>query len=88
MRIDITITERGFEPKDIKVPRNRPAVLRFRRTAAKTCATEVVFDHDGVHELKDLPLNTTVELPITFAKPGTIKFSCAMNMIGGTITVQ
>jgi thiol-disulfide isomerase/thioredoxin len=86
--VDIAVTSKGFEPGDIKVPRKRPVVLRFRRSEAKTCATEVVFEHDGKHVVKDLPLDQTVELPITFEQPGTIRYGCAMDMIRGTITVQ
>jgi thiol-disulfide isomerase/thioredoxin len=79
---------KGFEPRDIKVPRKRPVVLRFTRSFDKTCATEVVFDHDGKHVVKDLPVAKTVEVKATFEQPGTIKYGCAMKMIGGTITVQ
>jgi thiol-disulfide isomerase/thioredoxin len=86
--VDIAVTAKGFEPRDIKVPRKRPVVLRFTRSFDKTCATEVVFDHDGKHVVKDLPIAKTVEVKATFEQPGTIKYSCAMKMIGGTITVQ
>jgi thiol-disulfide isomerase/thioredoxin len=86
--IEIVANERGYAPSDIKVPRNRPIVLRFRRTAAKSCATEVIFEHDGKRVVKDLPLDKSVDLAITFEQRGTITYRCAMNMFTGTITVQ
>jgi plastocyanin domain-containing protein len=38
--------------------------------------------------IKDLPLDKTVDVAVTFEQPGTITYHCAMNMIRGTITVQ
>jgi thiol-disulfide isomerase/thioredoxin len=86
--VDIAVTSAGFVPKNVDVPRGRKVVLRFRRTEEKTCATEVVLDHDGTRVIRDLPLGRVVELALTFTKPGTIRYSCAMNMIHGTITVK
>jgi thiol-disulfide isomerase/thioredoxin len=86
--VEIAVTAKGFEPRDIKVARKRPVVLRFRRSFEKTCATEVVFDHDGKHVVKDLALDKTVDVAVTFERPGTITYHCAMDMIRGTITVQ
>jgi plastocyanin domain-containing protein len=63
-------------------------VLRFKRTVQKTCATEVAFEHDGKRVLKDLPLDKTVDIALTFEQPGTIRYHCAMDMFRGTITVQ
>lgn len=89
LRIAIEITDKGFVPADVAVPRGRPVVLRFVRKAAKTCATEVVLEYRGKPLVKDLPLDTPVELALTFDKPGTIEYGCAMKkMIGGTITVR
>src|SRR5262249_47468865 len=86
--IEIIAADKGFAPNDIKVPRKRPVVLRFRRSSDKTCATEVIFDHDGKREIKDLPLGKSIDIAVTFEQPGTITFHCAMDMHRGTITVQ
>ncbi len=86
--IEIAADDKRFDPRDIKVPRKRPVVLRFRRTVEKSCATEVFFDHDGKHELRELPFDKPVDFAITFEQPGTITYRCAMNMFSGTITVQ
>jgi thiol-disulfide isomerase/thioredoxin len=84
----ITATERGFEPGTITVPRNTPVTLRFTRTAERTCATEVAFQHDGKNELVALPLGKTVNLTVTFKAPGSVTYTCAMNMFKGTIVVR
>lgn len=86
--IEIAATERGFEPAAITVPHGRSVVLRFTRTSDKTCATDVVIDHDGQHVIQDLPLNKPIAIPLVFAQPGTITYTCGMAMFHGTITVQ
>jgi plastocyanin domain-containing protein len=84
----ISATERGFEPGTITVPRGRPVTLRFTRTAERTCATEVAFQHDRKSELVALPVGKAVDLTVTFKAPGTVTYTCAMNMFSGTIIVR
>jgi plastocyanin domain-containing protein len=62
--------------------------LRFERKVEGTCATEVVMVVGGETIERELPLDTPVALTLTFRKPGTIKFACAMDMFRGTITVR
>ncbi len=87
-RFQIAVTSAGFEPKNVNVPRGKPVVLTFERQVDRTCATEVVMVVDGKKIERDLPLNQPVELAITFPAAGTVQYSCAMDMIRGTITVQ
>ncbi|MEJ7596442.1 MAG: cupredoxin domain-containing protein [Kofleriaceae bacterium] len=87
-RFDIVVTSAGFEPKNVTVPRGKPVVLRFERRVERTCGTEVVMTVDGKKIEKELPLNMPVELAMTFKTAGTVKYSCSMDMIRGTITVQ
>jgi thiol-disulfide isomerase/thioredoxin/plastocyanin len=84
----ITVTAKGFEPNDVRVPAGRPVKLRFLRKYERTCATEIVMEHGGKKLVKDLPLNKTVELTLTFPKPGRVGYACAMDMIRGSITAQ
>jgi plastocyanin domain-containing protein len=44
--------------------------------------------HGGKKLVKDLPLNKTVELTLTFPRPGRVGYACAMDMIRGSITAQ
>lgn len=87
-RVEITVTEKGFEPEQIKVPANKPVTLVFRRTTDKTCAKQVVIKISDTRKIeKDLPLNKTVEIAATFPKAGQLSYTCSMDMIRGTLTV-
>jgi plastocyanin domain-containing protein len=84
----IAVTAKGFEPSDVAVPAGKPITLRFLRTVASTCATEVVMEVGGRKIVKDLPLNRPVELTLTIPGPGRIGYACAMHMIRGSITAR
>jgi plastocyanin domain-containing protein len=85
----ITVTEHGFEPAAIIVPRGVPVTLRFHRKVEKTCATEVIMTVDGKQLRVDLPLDKPVEMRVTFPTAGAVEYGCAMDhMVKGTITVR
>jgi plastocyanin domain-containing protein len=87
-RVEITVTEKGFEPDQIKVSANKPVTLVFRRTTEKTCAKKVVIKVSDTQKIeKDLPLDTVVEVNATFPKAGQLSYTCSMNMIRGTLSV-
>ncbi len=86
--VQIVVTSKGFEPNNVTVPAGKLVTLRFERKFEKTCATEVVMEVDGKKIVKDLPLNKRVDLTLTFTKPGVVRYSCAMDMIRGSITVR
>jgi thiol-disulfide isomerase/thioredoxin len=87
-RFSITVTEKGFEPAALAVPRGTPVVLTFHRKTDKTCATEVIFEHDGKKVMKELPLGKPVSIELTFQRAASITYACAMNMIRGTLNVR
>ena len=88
-RIEISVTSRGFEPGKIQVPAGQPVNLVFTRKTDRTCAKRVVIQlGDGKKVEKDLPLDTAVEILVTFAKKGELAYACAMDMITGVILVQ
>ena len=88
-RIDIKVTDKGFEPADVAVPAGKPVTLVFERKTEQTCAKEVVLTmDDGKKVEKALPMNTPVEIATTFPKAGKLGYACGMDMIKGTITVQ
>lgn len=88
-KVDIAVTENGFEPAKFKVKAGEPVKLAFTRKTDKTCATEVVLDPgDGQKIEKKLPLNETVEVEVKFAKAGEVKYACGMDMVTGIITVE
>ncbi len=88
-RIDIAVTETGFEPKKVTVKKGEEVTLSFTRTSDTTCATEVVVhvnEKDTVE--KKLPLNEAVPVTVTFSKTGELGYACGMNMHKGVIVVQ
>ncbi|MEZ4401587.1 MAG: cupredoxin domain-containing protein [Kofleriaceae bacterium] len=84
----ITVTERGFEPATVTVPRGRPVTLRFTRTTDRTCATEVVMTVAGRRREHPLPRDRAVDVKLPASQPGTITYACAMDMIRGTVVVK
>ena len=88
-RFDIAVTKRGFEPDNITVPASTPLTLVFTRKTDQTCSKSVVIVIDDKQRIeRDLPLDTAVEIAVTFPKPGKLGFACGMNMSRGTIVVQ
>jgi plastocyanin domain-containing protein len=88
-RIAIAVTEQGFEPANIQVPRQKPVTLVFDRQTDQTCAKQVVIDLGGGNKVeRDLPLHEQVAVAVAFPKAGTLSYACGMDMIKGTITVQ
>jgi plastocyanin domain-containing protein len=88
-RIDIVVTKRGFSPDSINVPANKPVTLVFKRTTDQTCTKSVVLTLDDGKKLeRELPLDTPVEVPVTFPKAGKLGYACSMNMTKGIIIVQ
>ena len=87
-RVDIAVTENGFEPATVSVPAGQPVILVFTRKTDKTCAKEVVLQIDDNKIEKPLPLDQPVEVAVTFPKAGELEYACGMDMIRGVIRVE
>jgi plastocyanin domain-containing protein len=87
-RIDIAVTEDGFTPDHITVVKGRSYALVFDRKTDETCAKKVVVDTGAKKIEKDLPLDKAVEIDVRFTKSGELSYSCGMDMVHGTISVQ
>ena len=88
-KVQISVTEKGFEPDSVDVPAGKPVTIVFTRKTDKTCAKAVVVDLGGGKKVtKDLPLDKTVEVSATFAKTGELSYACGMDMIHGVMTVN
>lgn len=88
-RIDISVTQAGFEPDKISVTKGEKVTLAFTRKTDKTCAKEVIVhvnDKDMVK--KALPLNEEVPITVVFAKSGELRYECGMRMLGGVVVVR
>lgn len=84
--IDVTVTEKGFEPSSIDLKSGQPVVLKVTRKTDSTCATEIQIPSKKVK--KDLPLNETVSIDLGKVKKGDLNFACGMNMIKGQLHVK
>ncbi len=74
-RIDIHVTEKGFEPASITVPAKAPVVLVFQRDTDATCTKSVVIKLDESKRIeRALPLKTPVEIAVTFPKAGKLGY--------------
>ena len=84
--VAISVTDDGFTPANVKVKKGQPVSLVVTRMTDETCAKAIKLPDLGVQ--KDLPLNQPVTIAFTPTKSGDIKYSCAMDMMGGVITVE
>ncbi|MFN7928526.1 MAG: cupredoxin domain-containing protein [Blastocatellia bacterium] len=84
--ITVKITKKGFEPKELSLPRGVPVRLIFIRQTAQTCGTEVTFP--TYHITKPLPLHKPVSIEFTPTEEGTLNFTCGMDMLRGKVVVQ
>ncbi|MCB0379194.1 MAG: cupredoxin domain-containing protein [Bdellovibrionales bacterium] len=85
--VEVTVTNKGFEPSKISAKAGEPITLNITRKAKITCAKKITVPSMNIE--KELPFNKTVAVAITPSKKGEIKFGCAMKqMLGGVIIVE
>ncbi len=84
--VHLTVTQEGFEPSTVSVKAGQPVKLIVTRKVARTCATDIVMRDFGVNQ--PLPLDKPVTVTVTPAKRGSYRFSCAMNMVAGTLKAE
>ncbi|HEY0712448.1 MAG TPA: cupredoxin domain-containing protein [Polyangia bacterium] len=85
--VQISITDKGFEPAMVSLKKGEPVRLVFTRKTERTCATSVEFDEPKVK--KELLLNQPVEVILTPSKSGDLTYGCAMDkMVGGKLHIQ
>ena len=89
VRIDVAVTDQGYTPARVAIPRGKPVVLVFTRTSEHTCAVDVHFTlPDGTKLDRRLPLGQPVAIPLEVDRAVDIPFACGMNMQHGTIVVR
>jgi plastocyanin len=86
-RIEITVTEQGFQPSHVHVAQGVETELVFTRKTTSTCATNVQIPALGVDPV-ELPMNEAVTIRVTPQKTGSFTFACGMDMIKGTLMIQ
>ena len=82
----ITISKRGYEPKEIAVKKGQPVKLEFFREDEENCGEELVFPKLNIK--KNLPVGETVSVEFTPQESGEIGFTCGMDMLRGKVTVS
>ena len=88
-RIEIAVTEKGWEPDHVTVHKGEAVRFVFTRKTEKTCVKELILyigEEDKV--MRELPLNQPVEIVTAFRNAGTLGFTCGMTMKNGVITIQ
>lgn len=84
--VTLQVTEKGFEPSEIKVKPGTHLVLKITRKTDATCATQIFIAEKKIKT--DLPLNKEVSVDVGSLKKGEVNFACGMDMITGHILVQ
>ncbi|HRC84133.1 MAG TPA: cupredoxin domain-containing protein [Thermoanaerobaculia bacterium] len=86
-RLELAVTDEGFEPTRFEVYQGQPVTLVVTRKTDDTCAKEIYLDALGLHA--ELPLNQPVTLSFTPDKAGDLSFGCGMDrMLSGVIRVR
>ena len=82
----ITISKRGYEPKEIAVKKGQPVKLEFYREDGENCGEELVFPKLNIK--KTLPVGATETVELTPQEAGEINFTCGMDMLRGKVIVS
>jgi plastocyanin domain-containing protein len=82
----VALTEKGYEPTNLKLRRGTPAQVTFIRKVSATCATQIVIADYNIK--RALPLNEPVLVEFTPKKTGTFAFACGMGMLRGSLIVR
>ena len=87
-KVEIKVTDAGFEPREVKAKKGEPLTLVFTRVTDQTCIRAIDIPDEKVKAF-ELPLNKPVSLTITPTKVGVTAFHCtAMAMGDGRIVVE
>ena len=86
-KIEITVTDRGYEPSRIEVAAGEPVRLAFRQEADLECAATVRSEALGI-EPTELPKGETTVIEVTPETAGEFTFACGMGMLKGTVLVE
>jgi plastocyanin domain-containing protein len=84
--VHIDVTDRGFEPADVKVAAGKAVTLVMMRKTDQTCVKEVLFP--SLNQRYPLPLNQAVRIDIPANQKGTLSYQCGEKMIGGQVVIE
>jgi plastocyanin domain-containing protein len=84
--LTVALTEKGYEPNNLKLRRGIPAQITFIRKVSPTGLTQIVVPDYDIK--RDLPMNVPVLVEFTPQNSGTLSFSCGMGMLSGSLIVR
>jgi len=84
--VAIDVTDEGFVPATVTIPKGKPATLVFTRKIEETCAKEVIFTASG--EKHELPLKQQVRVTLPAERPDMLDYACGMNMLNGKVVSE
>ena len=76
----------GYDPDVLHACAGEPIRITFVREETAPCSERVVFPAFGKNAM--LPYRQRVVVELQPAAPGSYEFSCAMNMLRGTLLVE
>jgi len=82
----IRVTDEGFVPAELSVPKGTPITLVVTREADETCASDLVIEGSG--RSVALPLHKSVRIPLPNGVTDTLRYACAMDMYRGTVVAK
>ena len=84
---DITVVVRGgYTPAHVEAVAGVPLRITFDRRESGDCTSKVVFPDFGL--IRGLPAHERTVVEFTPTVAGRFEFSCAMNMVHGSLTVS
>ncbi len=84
-RIEVEAGKNGYSPERIAGKPGEQLILVFKRTVEGECLAQLKTP-DG--KVVELPMNKTVEVPLTVPQSGELAFACGMDMFKGVIVAQ
>lgn len=84
--VQLSVTDRGFEPSRVEVPRGQAFTLVVTRKTDQTCAKEILIA--ALNERRALPLNQAVRIDVPKGVADTLNYICGMHMLGGTVAAK
>jgi plastocyanin domain-containing protein len=85
-KVTVALTDKGYEPTNLKLRRGVAAQVTFIRKVSATCGTQIVIADYDIK--RALPLNEPVLVGFMPRKSGTFVFTCGMGMLRGSLIVQ
>lgn len=80
------LVQGGYSPAVIRVAKDRPVRLTFRREETSPCSETVVLDAFDRHAT--LPQGRSVPIEFVPRESGRFEFTCGMGMLRGAVIVE